>query len=99
MAYENSGLARAFADLWRFMSAEDQEREMAWAIERYESQKKLKALLGEAVACRTKAEKRALLVWWQQTLPEAQVDELIRILKNKDALMKILGWKLIDPRH
>ena len=99
MAYEKTALAKAFADLWRLMSAEDQEREMVWAIERYECQKQLKEFLADAIACQTKSEKRALLAWWKETLSPEQVNELVRILQNKDVLMAVLGWKLVDPRH
>lgn len=99
MTNSTSALSRAFGELWRLFSAEQQEQEMAWAIERYENCKRLQDHLTAAIACQTKREKRALYEYWQLALPPEEVTELVRILKNKPALHKILAWQLVDPRH
>lgn len=97
--YEKSNLARTFGDLWRLIDVAEQEREMAWAIEKYECCKKLQKMVQAAVWCVTKQEKQELLAFWQLALPEDEVDQVLKILKNKDATKKVLNWKLIDPRH
>lgn len=97
--YDNSALARALGHLWRMFDVADQEREMAWAIERYECQKRLRALVEAACMCVTNQEKHDLMQVWRATMDKDELDALVKILKNKDATRKILNWKLIDPRH
>ena len=97
--YDKSGLARAFGDLWRLIDVVDQEREMAWQIEKYECCKRLQKMVQAAAWCVTKDEKRELLAFWRLTYDEDEVDQVVKILKNKDTTKKVLNWKLVDPRH
>ena len=97
--YDDSPLARALGHLWRLFDVADQEREMFWAIERYECQKRLQKLVEAACMCVTNQEKHDLMRVWELSMDKDELKQLVKILKNKDATRKILHWKLIDPRH
>lgn len=88
-----------YQELIAWLSVEDQEREMAYAIALYEDRKLLQEQLREAVACRTKPQKRKIYRHWLATLSDERVKELVAIMKNKYILHKILDWKLYDPRN
>lgn len=88
-----------YHSLIKWMSTEDREREMAFAIALYEDRKLLQEQLLAAVACRTKKQKLKVYREWLATLSEIRVAELVEIMNNKHVLQTVLGWKLTDPRH
>lgn len=88
-----------FRSLLKWLSTEDFEREMAFAIALYESRLALQNHIRDALGCRTKKQKWELYNHWKQTMSEEEVKSLVGVLKNKSARNTILDWKLYDPRN
>lgn len=88
-----------FRSLIKWMSTEDIEREMAFAIALYESRIALQNHIRDALGCKTKNQKWSLYNHWKATMPEEEVKCLVSILKDKRVRNNILDWKLTDPRH
>ena len=84
----------------KWLSVEEWEHEMAFAIALYESRQRLQGYLREALSCgKSRAKKVKLYARWKQELEPELVTELVGVLRNKQALEIIMGWKLVDPRH
>ena len=88
-----------YESLIKWLSTEDREREMAFAIALYESRIALQNHIKDALNCRSKVQKWKLYNHWKQTMSEEEVKSLVGILKNKQARNCILEWNLFDPRH
>ena len=88
-----------FQNFLKELCEDDRVREMAFAIAIYEDRVLLQQQLRDALSRRSNASKRKLVEQWRICLGEERTDELLRVLRNREALEIIMSWKLVDPRH
>ena len=60
----------------------------------YRIRKELKEAMQEAIACRTKSQKRVLAAKWKAKFSPEKYDEFIRIARDREARLRIAEWDL-----
>ena len=59
-----------------------------------ESRRRLQGEVRAALACRTKAQKLALVAKWKEKYSPIYVQELLNVARNKKTAVDILDWDL-----